>query len=160
MPSSKKVNTHYIQKPENRIKIPVFQSVRAVAFYWTRFGLLSKQQTFSLFVSSQDPFCILLFNWDSQETLSKVSAKHASPIKQHKLSPVTNYPALAQQSRRSLSGLQFPLLHYKCAAAVLSLILGYCADGSWRLVDDLQQQQETSLICSSYANNFRHIVKN
>lgn len=46
-------------------------------------------------------FCILLFNWDSQEASKKVSAKCSGPIKQPELSPPTNYPALPQQNRNS-----------------------------------------------------------
>lgn len=46
-------------------------------------------------------FCILLFNWDSQEASKKVSAKCSGPIKQPELSSPTNYPALPQQNRNS-----------------------------------------------------------
>lgn len=59
-------------------------------------------------------FCILLFNWDSHEPLSKVSAKHPSPIKQPKSS---NQLPRSAPAEPPLLGLHFLLLHCKCGPA-------------------------------------------
>lgn len=109
--------------------------INAAAFPWTWHGLLSKLQGLPCLLALTRPtFCILLFNWDSQETLSKeVSAKRQSPIKQPKLSPVTNYPAQPQRNRRSPDYISCCCIVNGPLPAVTSLIRCYCADAVWCL---------------------------
>lgn len=109
-------------------------TINAACSPWAWHGVLSKQQILPCLLALIRPiFCILLFNWDSQETLSKVSAKHPSPFKQPKLSPLTNYPALPQRNSRSPDYISCYCIINVPQPAVISLILSYCADAGWGL---------------------------
>lgn len=96
-------------------------AARSLNMTWSAF----QAANLALFVGPHKTH-ILLFNWDSQETLSKVSAKHPSPFKQPKLSPLTNYPALPQRNSCSLDYISCCCIINVPQPAVISLILRYC----------------------------------
>lgn len=112
---------------------------------------------------SQETHSAFYFNWSSQESLSKVSAKHQSAIKQPGRNPVNQLPCSAPEEPL-LSGLHFLLLHYKCAAAssdfpniMLLCRFGLMPNAYGTLTDHVQTNLQSKLYLF---NNIPNILMN